>query len=76
MIRDSIEKSILNPTESDIVALQKEAYNSVIEMGAVPESIEVTIEIDSKNKKVIATAMGNSELRTKDVVSKLLSNKN
>lgn len=73
MIRDSIEKSILNPTESDIVALQKEAYNSVIEMGAVPESIEVTIEIDSKNKKVIATAMGNSELRTKDVVSKLLS---
>lgn len=73
MIRDSIEKSILSPTESDIVALQKEAYNSVIEMGAVPESIEVTIEIDSKNKKVIATAMGNSELRTKDVVSKLLS---
>lgn len=73
MIRDSIEKSILNPTESDIVALQKEAYNSVIEMGAVPESIEVTIEIDSKNKKVIATAMGNSELRTKEVASKLLT---
>lgn len=73
MIRDSIEKSILNPTETDILALQKEAYNSVVEMGAVPDSIEVTIEIDSKNKKVIATAMGNSELRTKGIAAKLLS---
>lgn len=72
MIRDSIEKSILNPTETDILALQNEAYNSVVEMGAVPESIEVTVEIDSKNNKVIATAMGNSELRTKDISAKIL----
>ncbi|MFH0734366.1 MAG: hydantoinase/oxoprolinase family protein [bacterium] len=73
MIRDSIEKNMLSPTESDILQLQKEAYDSVVEMGAIPESIEVTIEIDSKNKKVIATAMGNSELRTKDLVQKILT---
>lgn len=73
MIRDSVEKSILNPTESDILELQKEAYDSVILMGAIPDSIEVTVEIDTKNKKVIATAMGNSELRTKDLVSKILN---
>ena len=67
MIRDSIEKTIINPTENDIISLRRQAFDSVAAMGAVPESIEVTVEIDSKNKKVIAVAMGSSEMRSRDV---------
>jgi len=71
MIRDTVEKSIFNPSENDIIKIRQQASESVIKMGAKPETVEVQVEIDNANKKVIAIATGSSDLATRDITKEL-----
>lgn len=67
MIRDVVERVIPNPTTEDIAAIKKEAAQLAIKNGAVPDTVEVQIEIDSQTSKVTAIALGSNEVQTTDL---------
>lgn len=67
MIRDVVERVIPNPTTEDIRQIKKEAKEMAIKNGAVPDTVEVQIEIDSQTSKVTAIAMGSNEVQSTDL---------
>ena len=69
MIQDTVERTVVNPTEADVLAIRRAALESVLTMGAVAESVEVKVEVDARQKRLIATARGTPELRTRDEAS-------
>jgi N-methylhydantoinase A len=64
MIRDTVERSIANPTAADILRIRSEAEASVARMGASADSIDVFVEVDARQRKLMATATGVPDLRT------------
>ncbi len=72
LVRDTIEKTVVNPTEKDILQIRQEAEEAVVRMGAAPETVEVQIEIDAQKNILRASATGTTELRTRDLAKAAL----
>lgn len=66
MVRDSIERNIVDPTPDEILAVRREATEAAINSGALPASVEVQVEVDKRRNLVRAVAMGTTELRRRD----------
>lgn len=64
MVRDMIERAVVNPTQDDVIAIRREAELKAIESGAAPGTVEVTVEVDSQRNVVRAIAVGATEMRT------------
>lgn len=73
MVRDTVERTIANPTEQDIVNVRREAERQAIKSGAAAGTVEVSVEVDTQRNLVRAVAVGTTELRTKDRSGKVLS---
>src|SRR6195256_3587228 len=65
LVRDVVGRVIPNPTPEDLKRIRREAFEAVIKLGAAPENVEVTIEVDQHTHRVRATAMGASEMRAR-----------
>jgi N-methylhydantoinase A len=70
MVRDTIERSVINPTSDDILDIRKEVEATVLKMGAAADSIEVQVEVDAQKNILRATATGTTEMRTRDLAAR------
>ena len=62
LVRDVVERTIVNPTPEEIARIRREAADRVVTAGASPERVEVQVEIDSQRNLVRATASGATEI--------------
>jgi N-methylhydantoinase A len=63
MVRDTVERNIVDPTPEDILSVRREATAAAVKAGALPESVEVEVLVDKRRNLVRAVAMGTTELR-------------
>ena len=62
LVRDVVERTIVDPTPHDILRIRREAADRVIAAGAAADRIEVSVEIDAQRSRVRATATGATAL--------------
>lgn len=67
LVREQLERNVSNPTQEDIKKIRSEVMDVVVKAGANPDTVEITIEIDSQKNILRAIATGATELRTKDL---------
>jgi N-methylhydantoinase A len=66
LVQETIERVIPNPGPEDLQRIKREAFDAVVRLGAAPENVEVTIDVDPQTQRVRATARGASEMRAQD----------
>lgn len=72
MVRDTVERNIVEPSPEDILQVRREASEAVIKAGALPETVEVQVEVDTRRNLVRATAFGTTELKREEGASSAL----
>ena len=69
MVREQLERNVTNPSQDDIRKIRSDIMDVITKAGANPDTVEISIEIDSQKNILRAIATGATELRTKDLNS-------
>ncbi|MDR0589796.1 MAG: hydantoinase/oxoprolinase family protein [Spirochaetaceae bacterium] len=72
MVREMVERTVINPTDADLLAVRREAEQMAIRNGAAPETVEVSVEVDSQRNLLRAIAVGATEMRSKNLLHRKL----
>ncbi len=71
MVRDVVERVLINPTPEDIASIKQEAREAVLKAGANPDTVECFVEINPQSGRVRCTAMGTTEMRAQDTLKNI-----
>ena len=63
MVREVVERTVVNPTDSDMKSIRHEALEQIMKSGAQEATVEIAIEYDKKTNILRATATGATELK-------------
>ena len=66
MVMERLERNVVRPTPDDIRKLRHDTLEMIVKAGANPDTVEITVEIDSQRNIIRGVATGATELRTKD----------
>jgi N-methylhydantoinase A len=73
MVKETIERNLMNPSQGELTALRAEAEAAVLRMGADPDTIDVQVEIDSQRNLVRVTATGSVAFVAQDLLQQTVS---
>ncbi|HEY9774022.1 MAG TPA: hydantoinase/oxoprolinase family protein [Planktothrix sp.] len=73
LIRETVERQVIDPKNEDILKIREEAQAAVQKMGADPASIEVQVEVDTRTNTLRATAFGATSMQETKESRKSLS---
>jgi N-methylhydantoinase A/oxoprolinase/acetone carboxylase beta subunit len=72
MVREMIEKSVVNPGEAEIKQIRAEIMERIVKSGANEATVDINIEIDKQKNVLRAIATGATELRQKESLNETL----
>jgi N-methylhydantoinase A len=72
MVRETLERSVNNPTPDDIKRIRRDVIEKIVRSGAAEETVDVSIEIDSEHSILRAVATGATEFRAKNLSQKAM----
>ncbi len=58
LVRETIERTVVDPSAAEVAAIRREAADRVIAAGADPQRVEVVVEFELRRNLVRATASG------------------
>ena len=73
LVRDTVERNIVDPTPADILRVRAEALDAAVRNGALAETVDVQVEVDTRRHLVRAVAAGTAELRRSDAARRIVT---
>lgn len=67
MVREQMERTIANPTDTDIKRIRADIMEKIVASGAKEETVDISIEVDAQKNILRAIATGATELRQKSL---------